>query len=113
VQVNTLTESRDATFFEDIFLMKDRVATHSETSTSYTPKPTIVYLPPIYTEQPIKDNNTDSPRRSKRQRVGKSFDNDFIVYLVDVSPKTLTEVYASPDAEHWKEAVQKIKCSLF
>jgi hypothetical protein len=28
VQVNTLTESRDATFFEDIFSMKDRVATN-------------------------------------------------------------------------------------
>jgi hypothetical protein len=35
----------------------------------------------------------------------KSFSDDFIVYLVDDTPKTLAEAYASPDAEHWKEAV--------
>jgi hypothetical protein len=29
VHVNTMTESRDATFFEDIFLMKDSVAWYS------------------------------------------------------------------------------------
>jgi hypothetical protein len=106
VQVNTLTESCDATLFEDIFPMKDRVATHSEASTSYTPEPTAISLPPAYTEQPIEDNNIDAPRRSKRQRAEKSFGDDFIVYLVDDTPKTLTEAYASPDAEHWKEAVQ-------
>jgi hypothetical protein len=48
VQVNTLTESRDATFFEDIFPMKDIVATCSEASTSYTPEPIAVSLPPVY-----------------------------------------------------------------
>jgi hypothetical protein len=100
VQVNTLTKSHDATFFEDIFPMKDRVATHSEASTSYTPKPTATSLPPVYTEQPIEDNNTDAPRRSKRQRVEKLFGDDFIVYLVDDTPKTLTEAYASLDTEH-------------
>jgi hypothetical protein len=72
VQVNTLTESRDATFFEDIFLMKDRASTHSEASTSYTPEPTVVSLTPVYTEQPIDDNNTNAPRRSKRQRMLKN-----------------------------------------
>jgi hypothetical protein len=106
VQVNALTKSCDATFFEDIFPMKDRVATRSEASTSYTPEPTTVSLPPIYTEQPIEDNNTDAPRRSKRQRVEKSFGDDFIVYLVDDTPKTLTETYASTNVEHWKEAIQ-------
>jgi hypothetical protein len=106
VQVNALTKSCDATFFEDIFPMKDRVATRSEASTSYTPEPTTVSLPPIYTEQPIEDNNTDAPRRSKRQRVEKSFGDDFIVYLLDDTPKTLTEAYASTNVEHWKEAIQ-------
>jgi hypothetical protein len=100
VQVNTLTESRDATFFEDIFPMKDRVATRSEASTSYTPEPTAVSLPLVYTEQPIEDNNIDAHGRSKRQRVEKSFGDDFIVYLVDDTPKTLTEAYASLDAKH-------------
>jgi hypothetical protein len=34
VQVNIVSESRDATFFEDVFHMKARVATRSEASTS-------------------------------------------------------------------------------
>jgi hypothetical protein len=35
VHVNTVTESCDASFFDDIFPMKDRVAARSEASTSY------------------------------------------------------------------------------
>ena len=46
------------------------------------------------------DKVDDAPRRSKRQRVAKSFGDDFIVYLVDDVPKTFPEAYASPDAEY-------------
>jgi hypothetical protein len=55
VHVNTLTESRDATFFEEIFPMKDRVATPSEASTSSVPQPIPFSLPPVHSEQPIED----------------------------------------------------------
>jgi hypothetical protein len=68
VHVNIVTESRDASFFEDIFPMKDRVAARSEASTSYTPEPNPVSLPPAYSEHHIEDNNMVAPRRSKRQR---------------------------------------------
>jgi hypothetical protein len=105
VHVNTVTEFHDASFFEDIFLMKDRVAAHSETSTSYTLKPIPVSLPPTYSKHHIEDNSMVAPRRSKRQRTEKSFSDDFIVYLVDDTPKTLVEAYASLDAERWKEAI--------
>ncbi|WVZ52934.1 hypothetical protein U9M48_003933 [Paspalum notatum var. saurae] len=54
---------------------------------------------------PEEDNN-EAPRKSKRQRVEKSFGNDFIVYLVDDTPTSISEAYASPDADNWKEAVQ-------
>jgi hypothetical protein len=104
VHVNTVTESHDASFFEDIFPMKDRVAARSDASTSYTPEPYPVSLPPANSEQHIEDNMV-APRRSKRQRTEKSFSDDFIVCLVDDTPKTLAEAYASPDAERWKEAV--------
>jgi hypothetical protein len=83
VHVNTLTEYRDATFFEEIFPMKDRVATPSEASTSSVPQPIPFSLPPIHSEQPIEDYNIDAPRRIKRQRTEKSFGDDFTVYLVD------------------------------
>jgi hypothetical protein len=100
VHVNTLTESRDATFFKEIFPMKDRVATSSEASTSYVPQPIPFSLPPVHSEQPIEDYSIDAPQRSKRQRTKKSFGDDFTVYLVDDTPKTLSEAYASPDAEY-------------
>jgi hypothetical protein len=89
VQVNTVTEPRGASFFEDIFPMKDRVAARSEASTSYTPEPNPISLPPAYSEQRIEDNSMVAPRRSKRRRTRKSFNDDFIVYLVDDTPKTL------------------------
>jgi hypothetical protein len=85
--------------------MKDRVTACSEASTSYTPEPNPVSLPPAYSEQHNEDNNIVAPRRSKRQRTEKSFSDDFIVYLMDDTPKTLVEAYASPDVERWKEAV--------
>jgi hypothetical protein len=51
-----------------------------------------------------KDVN-EAPTRSKRQRTAKSFGDDFIVYLVDDTPTSIAEAYASPDADDWKEAV--------
>jgi hypothetical protein len=34
------------------------------------------------------------------------FGDDFIVYLVDDTPMSIAEAFASPDADDWKEAVQ-------
>ncbi|KAK1693387.1 hypothetical protein QYE76_010084 [Lolium multiflorum] len=51
-----------------------------------------------------KDDN-EAPKRSKRRRIEKSFGDDFIVYLVDDTPTSIAEAYASPDADDWKEAV--------
>ncbi|KAK1606485.1 hypothetical protein QYE76_030158 [Lolium multiflorum] len=51
----------------------------------------------------IDDN--EAPKRSKRRRIEKSFGDDFIVYLVDDTPTSIAEAYASPDADDWKEAV--------
>ena len=50
VHVNIATESRDASFFEDIFPIKDKVTTRSEASTSCTPEPNPISLPPAYSE---------------------------------------------------------------
>jgi hypothetical protein len=78
VHVNTVTESRDATFFDDIFPMKDRVATCSKASTSYTPEPIPVSLPPAYAEQHIEDNSMVALRMIKRQRT----ENPLVVTLL-------------------------------
>jgi hypothetical protein len=56
-------------------------------------------------DHPEEDNNK-APRKNKRQRTVKSFGDDFIVYLVDDTPRTIEEAYSSPDADYWKEAVR-------
>jgi hypothetical protein len=43
--------------------------------------------------------------RSKRQWITKSSDNNFIMYLVDDPPTTMSERFPSLDANYWKEAV--------
>ena len=47
---------------------------------------------PTLVENPEEDNN-DAPRKSKRQRTVKSFGDDFIVYLIDDTPRTIEEAY--------------------
>jgi hypothetical protein len=37
--------------------------------------------------------------RNKRRRIAKSFGDDFIVYLMDDTPTSITKAYASPDAD--------------
>jgi hypothetical protein len=45
-------------------------------------------------------------KRSKRQKTAKSFGDDFIVYLVDDTPRTIEDAYSSLDADYWKEAIK-------
>jgi hypothetical protein len=102
MHVNSLLESHDATFFENIFSMKDSHVISS------LPLNETVNTTPKYVEFSEHDEHTlesnheeihsDAPRRSKRQKTAKSFGDD--------SPKTITEAFSSPDADDWKEAVR-------
>ena len=60
----------------------------------------------LYLWKNPKEDNNDALRKSKRQRTVKSFGDNFIVYLTDDAPRTIEEVYSSPDADNWKEAVR-------
>jgi hypothetical protein len=83
MHVGTIMESRDVTFFKNIFPIKE---TYSSSSHEFVETPEnndeIVRV-----EQPLEENNekddNEVNRKSKRQRTAKSFGNDFIVYLVD------------------------------
>ena len=99
-------ESRDVTFFEDVFPMKETPSLSSK-EPIISPEPTIpvTHDEPSLVENPI-DKDSEAPRRSKRQRTTKSFGDDFIVYLVDDTPRTIAEAYSSQDADYWKEAVR-------
>jgi hypothetical protein len=47
----------------------------------------------------------EAPRRSKRRRTAKSFGDDFTIYLMDGTPITILEAFASPNTDDWKEVV--------
>ena len=53
-----------------------------------------------------EEDNNETLRKSKRQRTVKSFGDNFIVYFVDDTPRTIEEAYSSPDADYWKEEVK-------
>ena len=76
---------------------------HSTSSQEFelTPASTIPmeYLEKTHDENPEEVDN-EAPIRSKRQRTSKSFGDNFIVYLVNDTPKTISEVFASPDADY-------------
>src|SRR5438105_3493115 len=101
MHVGTIMESNDAIFFEDIFPMKDNPSSSSQ-DLATIPEPIISME---HFDNPVEEDN-EAPRRSKRQRIAKSFGDDFIVYLVDDTPSSISEAYASPDADYWKEAVR-------
>src|SRR5438128_3723336 len=108
MHVGTIIESNDATLFEDIFPMKDNHSSSTQEMPSSSsqdlaknPEPTISME---HYDNPVEDDN-EAPRRSKRQRIAKSFGDDFIVYLIDDTPSSIFEAYASPDADYWKEVV--------
>jgi hypothetical protein len=54
-------------------------------------------------EHTLKPNHeeiyTEALRRSKRQRSVKFFYDEFIVYLIDDSLKTILDAFSSPDAD--------------
>jgi hypothetical protein len=102
----TIMESRDATFFEDEFPMKNIPSTCSHDSVSFeTPEPENIVVDESHENIPEEDNGVVT-QKSKRRKVAKFFGDDYIIYLVDDTPKTIEEAYSSPDANLWKEAVQ-------
>ena len=87
----------------DIFPMKDMAtSSNQEMPSSSNQEPVTITEPAIlmeHFESHVEENN-EVPTRSKRQRTAKSFGDDFIVYLVDDTPRTISEAYASPDADY-------------
>jgi hypothetical protein len=108
MRVGTIMESNDATLLEYIFPMKGSSSSSNQEMPSSSsqelftiPKPTISIE---HSDNLVEDNN-EALTRSKRQRTAKFFGDDFIVYLVDDTPTSILEAYASQDANYWKEAV--------
>jgi hypothetical protein len=110
VHIDTFLESRDVTFFENIFLIKNSYGMSSlpvNVLADTSLKPSGNFDHPEHTPKPIHEEiDSEAPRRSKRPRIAKSFGDDFTIYLVDDTPKTIVEAFASLDADDWKEAIR-------
>jgi hypothetical protein len=109
VHIETFLESRDVTFFENIFPMKNSYGMSSLPAyvlADTSPEPSRNFDHAEHTPGPIYEEiDSEAPRRSKRPRIAKSFSDDFTIYLVDDTPKTIVEAFPSPDADDWKEVV--------
>lgn len=114
IDVNTIIELRDATFFEDIFPMKTRVPNSvSSASSSARDESTSVDDPLSLVDAPSSSHSRldesqecTELRRSKRQRVSKDLGKDFITYNIEGDPVTYRDAMASPEAKQWKEAIK-------
>ena len=96
IHKNTIMESRNASFFEDVFLCKSKVDPNSSKRAF----------------EIINENSQDGndigevePRRSKRARIEKSFSLDFLTYMLEGDPQTYKEVVNSTEGLMWKEAI--------
>jgi hypothetical protein len=108
MHVGTIMESRDATFFENEFPIKITPNTISHESIIPHEHEHFILIEQIeetLTQNP-KEDDIVVTRKSQRQRVAKSFGDDYIVYLVDDTPTTIEHAYSTPDADLWKEAVR-------
>jgi hypothetical protein len=106
MHVDTIFESRDAIFFENIFRMKD-MRSNVKFSTEIAPDNTIPIESSVESfEQTLEKDDNEVHVRNKRQRIAKSSGDYFIVYLVDDTPPSIIEAYASPDANDLNEAVR-------
>ena len=94
---NTITESRNAHFFEDMFPCKTISLENPVKRTRDTSVPE--------SSNHQDDEEVEELRRSKRPRTEKSFGPDFMSYLMEGYPHTYREAVSSPDASLWKEAI--------
>jgi hypothetical protein len=95
IHVDIFLESRDDTFFENIFLMKKSYGVSSLPANviadkSFEPSKNFDHTTP----EPIHEEiDSETPTRSKKLRTAKSFGNDFIVYLMDDTSKIIVETF--------------------
>ncbi|KAB2595479.1 DNA polymerase zeta catalytic subunit-like [Pyrus ussuriensis x Pyrus communis] len=102
IHINTILESAEVEFFEEIFPYKDR---------SYVLNKRV--------HEVITRNDDDNhastsrvqsqdlePRKSKRAKIAKDFGPDFLTFVTEDEPQTYKAALESSEAPYWKEAIQ-------
>ncbi|XP_075659149.1 uncharacterized protein LOC142629035 [Castanea sativa] len=99
VNANTIIESRNAVFFEEIFPYKSTQVSSSLKrnfkSTSNT----------SHDQELMEERNEVDPRRNKRAKMSKSFGSNFLTYMLEDEPQSFKEAISTPEAPFWKEVV--------
>ncbi|CAL8091268.1 unnamed protein product [Prunus armeniaca] len=108
IHVNTILESVDVIFFEDIFPYKQGRSNVNSKRTiddsRINENSRIDDGNP--TSSSVQENEQDQePRRSKRTRIPKDFGPDFLTMIAEAEPQTYKEAISSPEAPFWKEAI--------
>ena len=99
MNANTIIESRNAVFFEEIFTYKSTQISSSLKrnfeSTSST----------SHDQELMEERNEVELRRSKRAKTSKSFGSEFLTYMLEDEPQSFKEDISTPKAPFWKEVV--------
>ncbi|MDQ4222848.1 hypothetical protein RBK84_00475, partial [Pseudomonas aeruginosa] len=99
IGINTIMESRDASFFEDVF-------PHKRNNGAIVPKRTRKDRDEPHEDETHRDNVEIEPRRSVRVRTSKSFGSEFMTYILEHEPQTYKEAMSSSESSCWKEAIK-------
>jgi transposase InsO family protein len=102
MHVNTIIESRNASFFEEIFPCKPTQETNSLNSLKRNLEST---SSTSHDQELMKERNEVEPRRSKRTKTSKTFGPDFLTFMLEDEPQSFKEAMSMPEAPLWKEAV--------
>ena len=92
-------ESRNVSFFENVFSCKSKDGSSSSKRT---------YKTMNEESQDSEDEQgvQTETRRRKRTRVKKSFDPEFLTYLLENEPQNYEKAVSSSDGPLWKEAIK-------
>ena len=99
IHKNTIMESRNASFFENVFPCKSKDGSSSSKRTYET-------MNEESHDSEDEQGVQTEPRRSKRTRVEKSFGPEFLTYLLENEPQNYEEAVSSSEGPLWKEAIK-------
>ena len=89
MDVNTIIETKNEDFFENIFPMK----LNGEQQVQKTSR-----------DESIEPSEFE-PRRSKRDKKETNLRDGFYAFLIDEDPRSYKEAITSPDTPFWKEVI--------
>ncbi|KAL2243086.1 UNVERIFIED_CONTAM: hypothetical protein Sindi_0426600 [Sesamum indicum] len=105
IEVNTIVEFRDVVFLEDVFPLKMGIPSNAsiDDSLASTSIPEHVEKMSNVGVSPSSSNQTheesEELRRSKRARIVKDFESDFVTYNIEDDPITFKDAMTSLEAK--------------